>query len=187
MPQRPQMSQQVGFGQWTQMDPNQQAAASAGWAADRTNVANYNQAMLEKARQDYLNEQQVGTGIPQGPGVGGAPEGGPAPGVTPPPGGYAADKGFVQPARTGSLGLGLGLNAKNRAGFQAAAQAGQGEQWLAEHPGANKRASAAITNRPDSQQAKNIQSFLHGSEITGAKAGERPYMKNQDQKLKGRR
>jgi len=152
------------------MSPEQRNAASAGWQADRAAVGNYNQAFLEKARQDYLASLQGGgvagagpnidVGIPQGPGVGGAPAGGPPAGVPPPPGG--ADAGFN---RTGPLGLGLGLNAKNRAAFQQAAAGGTGQEWLEQN-------RPRVAARVEAGKAGKVQQFIESG-------GVRPYNQAQ--------
>src|SRR5262245_4406031 len=124
-PTPPQLSNQVSFGQWSQMSPEQRNAASAGWANDRRAVADYDQRMFEHYQNmDRMRQAgaaqpgqpgNIDTGIPQGPGVGGAPGG------TPP--GYTAVGQPAPPSRA-PLGLGLGLRPGQRQAFQAAAQAG---------------------------------------------------------------
>ena len=74
------------------------------------------------------------------------------------------------------LGLNLGIgDPKKRKEFQAAAAAGTGEDWLSQHPGINKRVEQTLKNRPDSQKADRIQSFLHGDPNTGALPGTTPW------------
>src|SRR5262249_2373072 len=56
-----------------------------------------------------------------------------------------------------SLGLGLGLNAGQRQGFMNAAQGGQGQDWLAQHPGIQQRIERRV--KPGSAQEGRIQRF----------------------------
>src|SRR5262245_17640760 len=57
----------------------------------------------------------------------------------------------------GSLGLGLGLNPRQRARWQAAAKGGQGEDWLARHPGVQSRVNRLGATSP---QATRLQNFI---------------------------
>jgi|SRR5262245_13212389 len=85
MPNAPQLSKQVSFGDWTTMTPEAQQSASAGWQQDRANMANYNQQMFDRYRE--LDRQASQTAppdqaIPQNPNLPSYP---PSGGGGPPP------------------------------------------------------------------------------------------------------
>jgi hypothetical protein len=69
-----------------------------------------------------------------------------------------------------NLGLGLGLNKKRQQAFQAAASAGTAEDYLGQHQHLANRISNIQQNRPNSQQASRLTSF-----ISGPTAGQTPW------------
>src|SRR5215831_11922352 len=56
-----------------------------------------------------------------------------------------------------SLGLGLGLGARQRAGFMGAAQGGRSGQWLAAHPGVQQRVNRM---QPGGMRETRMQNFM---------------------------
>lgn len=60
----------------------------------------------------------------------------------------------------GGLGLGLNLGKKKQAAFQAAAQAGDVDTYLASHKRLGKRIENIQTKRPGSRQARRLTSFI---------------------------
>lgn len=98
---------------------------------------------------------------------------GPAPGAPVP---QAPQTPAPQPGGTPqSLGLGLGLNAGQRAAWQQAAQSGQGAQWLGEH----ERIAQRVQNRVEagSPQEARLQRFI------GTGQSQAPYRQTQQDLL----
>jgi hypothetical protein len=140
----------MGLDQWMQADPGQKAA-------------------FDKSMFDYYRQMQA---------QGGPALVGPAADYQniPPTNPSAAPQTPQTPAPEAggtprSLGLGLGLNAGQRASWQAAAQSGQGAQWLGEHRNVAQRVQNQV--QAGSPQEQKLQQFI----ATGQ--AQRPYQKNQ--------
>jgi len=137
----------MGFDQWMQGGQAQQAAFDKSMFDYYRNVENM-KAAGSPAR---------GSWGPVGP---------------TPPTPQAPETPAPQPGGTPkSLGLGLGLNQGQRAGWQAAAQRGQGAQWLGEHGKIAQRVNQQI--QAGSPAETRLQNFL----ATGA--SQAPYRANQ--------
>ena len=70
----------------------------------------------------------------------------------------------------GGLGLGLNLGRKKQAAFQQAATTGTLDPWLGKHKRLGTRIENIQANRPGSQQAQRLTSFM-----AGPTAGQTPW------------
>jgi len=87
--------------------------------------------------------------------------------MTQPAGGYTgSDMGFQGAPRAGRLGLGLGLNPMQRGSFLAAANAGQGADYIGSHPMLENRIENRI--QPGSDRETALQGMIAGQ---GAPSG----------------